>query len=102
MDIFGNRPYDEYLKCKNDITRIEYRKNSRALRETERTLMEELVWVKNDAIKYINNMGIYIDDDIDLPRTYKKQEEMRIKREEEIINRAISNIEAYAHRLDMH
>ncbi len=47
-------------------------------------------------------MGIYIDDDIDLPRTYKKQEEMRIKREQEIINRAISNIEAYAHRLDMH
>ncbi len=54
VDIFGNRPYDEYLNCKNDITRIEYRKNSRALRETERTLMEELVWVKNDALKYIN------------------------------------------------
>ena len=41
-NIYWENPYTKYVECKDDITRVEYRKNSRALRETKRTIIEEM------------------------------------------------------------
>lgn len=97
----GIDPYEKYKNETQDITRIEYKKNSRALRETKRTIIEEMAYCEADAIEYAReNFGIIIENR-GIHKKYTSQTEEIVKViESEKIKRAIQMVEAYNKTLD--
>lgn len=112
-DVDGRKVYEDYEKINWPITRVEYRKSAKNLRESQRTIAEELAYVELDAIEYIGDrFGIELEKKEGMKREYKKQcglsnsqvrqERMNHKKESEKISHAIMMIEAYAKTLDMY
>jgi hypothetical protein len=101
VNVFGENPYTKYVECESDITRVEYRKNSRALRETKRTIVEEMAYSENDAIEYIRkNFNILLE--VRDQKKYRKSEnEILLETlEYEKTKRALEMVIAYTKTLD--
>lgn len=98
---YGWNPYDEYVESERDITRVEYRKNSRALRESSRTIIEELAYIENDAIKYMNeNFGIECEKKFITKYSRTENTKLLEQKAHEKTKRALQMIEAYTKTLD--
>lgn len=95
------RPYEVYENEKSDITRIEYRKNSRALRETKRTILEEMAYGEADAIEYARENFWIVIENRGVHKKYKEQTEQIVQViEQEKVKRALQMIEAYTLTVD--